>query len=250
MADYKEDKNNIILKKILKKLDLRFPVAEIHRSTGFGKGNVSSYINDKKPVSDNFIKTLLKEYNLLKDDFTEGGQKQYPQQISEPSMVGEPNAIEVDFRQMDVMFVPLVSKYAYGGFLDNYGDDEYFEDLPKIPFANDKEHKGSYLCFEVKGDSMDDGSYRSYLEGDVLLCRILNQEHWVNSRLHLHRWTKFVIVHRTRGVLVKEILKHDVEKGIITIHSLNDYYEDEELKLKNVSMLLNVVDMRRKEIRR
>ncbi|WP_440881441.1 helix-turn-helix domain-containing protein [Tenacibaculum sp. C7A-26P2] len=157
-------------------------------------------------------------------------------------------AIPLDFSELNVMFVPLVNQYAYAGYLSGYGDDEFIEGLSKIPFIADQEHKDQYLCFEVKGDSMDDGSYESYLEGDVLLCLNIRQDYWM-SKLHINKWD-FVVVHKEKGVLVKRITEHDVENGILTLHSLNEYYDDFQVHLKDVAKIFNIVDDRRKRNRR
>jgi DNA-binding XRE family transcriptional regulator len=161
------------------------------------------------------------------------------------TMVREPEAVYVkNWTEMQVMHVPLVSYYAQAGYLSGFGDPDYLDSLPKIPFSADVEHKGDYLCFEVRGDSMDDGSSASILERDILLCRNVRKEYW-RSKLHINKW-RFVIVHRTEGILVKEIIKHDVASGVITIHSLNDMYDDQELHLKDVSQIFNIVEIRRK----
>jgi len=158
------------------------------------------------------------------------------------------NAIPVNFSEMNVMMVPLVGAYAYAGYLNGFGDNEYLDELPKVSWSDDKEHRGEYLCFEVKGDSMDDGTTESIIDGDVLLCRNVKQEFW-KSKLHINKWD-FVIVHKEKGVLVKRIIEHDVEGGLLTLHSLNDYYEDFKIHLKDVAKILNVVDLKRKHKRR
>lgn len=152
-------------------------------------------------------------------------------------------AISVDYKEMQVMYVPLINQYAYAGYMNGFSDHEYIDSLPKIPFSADQEHKGEYLCFEVKGDSMDDGTVDAILERDILLCRNVRKEHWIN-KLHINRWD-FVIVHREKGIVVKRILKHDVEKGILTLHSLNEDYDDYEVHLRDVSQILNIVDIKR-----
>ncbi|MDB0602310.1 S24 family peptidase [Tenacibaculum maritimum] len=157
-------------------------------------------------------------------------------------------AIPVDFTEMNIMFVPLVSKFAYAGYLDNLGDDEYLEELPKIPFANDVQNRGDYLCFEVKGDSMESDTPDTILEGDVLLCRNVRQDYW-KSKLHINKWD-FVIVHKERGILIKRITEHNTETHELTLHSLNDYYDDFKIHLKDVQAIFNVVDLRRKRNRR
>lgn len=139
-----------------------------------------------------------------------------------------------------IMNVKLVGQYAQAGYLCGYNDPEYMDSLPTIPFAVDSEHKGNYICFEVKGDSMDDGSKHSYEQGDIVLCREVNQEYW-KSRLHYNHWNAFVIVHQTDGILIKQIISHNVEKGFITIHSFNDLYPDREIDLREIKAIYNVV---------
>lgn len=142
-----------------------------------------------------------------------------------------------------IIYVPLVNQYAYAGYLCGYADAEYIETLPAIPFIVDQEAHGHYIAFEVKGDSMDDGTDEAYKEGDRLLCREIRPELWVNSKLHIRKWD-FVIVHE-EGILIKRIVDHDVEKCTITIHSLNSYYPDRVLHLKDVRQIFNVIEMSR-----
>lgn len=140
------------------------------------------------------------------------------------------------------MRVPLVNQYAHAGFLNGYGGDSYYDNLPTIPFIVDKEYKGRYLAFEVKGDSMDDGSKRSLEQGDVLLVREVEKIHWEN-KLHYKQWDAFVIAHVTEGIIVKQIIDHDVAKGIITCHSLNPspQYSDIKLNVLEIVGIFNVV---------
>ena len=163
-------------------------------------------------------------------------------------MTGEENksSSEVQIVDTNVMMVPLVNQYVHAGYMSGYADEEYVETLPKIPWIVDKEYKGRYISFEVKGDSMYDGTYDSYLEGDLLLCREVRMDLWKDSKLHFTKWD-FVIVHE-EGVIVKRVIDHNVESHTITIHSLNpdkSKYPDEEIDLCNVQQILNVVSMMR-----
>jgi hypothetical protein len=152
----------------------------------------------------------------------------------------------VPFEFGSIMNVPLVNQYAYAGYLCGYSDPEYIGALPTIPFPVDREYKGQYICFEVKGDSMDDGSKYSFDQGDIVLCREISRDYW-KTKLHIKQWNAFVIVHQTEGILIKQIIDHDVENGIITIHSLNPLYEDRQIHLSEVKMLFNVVKMQRNQ---
>lgn len=167
------------------------------------------------------------------------------------NVITETGNIEVEFLNAEtssIMFVPLVTQYAYAGYLNGYSDDEYVESLPKVPFILDKEYKGQYLCFEVKGDSMECENEESINEGTILLCRNVRQDYW-KSKLHINKWD-FVIVTKTEGILVKRIIKHDVDKGIIVLHSLNEFYPDKEIHLKDVQQIFNIVEVQQKRKRR
>ena len=142
-----------------------------------------------------------------------------------------------------IIQVPLVNQYAYAGYLSGYQTDTYLDSLPTIPFIADHEMKGNYIAFEVKGDSMNDGTEESYLEGDKLFCREIPQHLWVDSKLHIRKWD-FVIVHE-EGILVKRIIDHDVQNHTITVHSLNDFYPDKVIDLAEVRQIFNVVEMQR-----
>lgn len=142
--------------------------------------------------------------------------------------------------QQDVVYIPLVNQFAYAGYLDGYSDCTYLEQLPKVPFIVDHEGHGNYIAFEVKGDSMNNGTEESYLEGDRLYCREIQPHLWATSKLHLRKWD-FVIVHED-GIVVKRIIDHDVENHTITIHSLNDMYPDRVIDLCDVKQIFNVIE--------
>ena len=142
-----------------------------------------------------------------------------------------------------IINVPLVNQYAYAGYLNGYQNETYMNTLPTIPFIVDHEAKGNYIAFEVKGDSMNDGTEESYLEGDRLLCREVPSYLWAENKLHIKKWD-FVIVHE-EGIIVKRITNHDVENHKITVHSLNELYPDREIDLAEVKQIFNIVEMQR-----
>ena len=146
---------------------------------------------------------------------------------------------------MLMMEVPLVSQYAYAGYLSGYGDAEFLDELPRIPWVVDREHKGNYLCFEVRNDSMYDGSFNSYAEGDRVLGREILQHHWQN-KLHLEKWD-FIIVHKRDGILLKKIAEHDPQSGTLRLHSLNPMYEDITVNTDDLAQIFNVVQVWRKK---
>jgi hypothetical protein len=144
-----------------------------------------------------------------------------------------------------IMIVPLVTEYAYAGYLSGFRDPEYLEELPKHTIIVDKHHKGNYRAFEGVGDSMDDGTKESIPDGSIVTAREINQDYW-KSRFHTHRYKDYVIVTNDEGIIIKRIINHDVENGIITCHSLNpdkSYYPDFNINLRDVKQIFNIVNV-------
>lgn len=143
-----------------------------------------------------------------------------------------------------IMIVPLVQDYAYAGYLSGFQDEEYLDELPKHSFVVNKQHRGSYMAFQVIGDSMNNGTSESIPEGSTVTGREIQRHLW-NSRFHIHRFKDYVIVHK-EGILIKRITKHDVDSGIITCRSLNpdkDAYPDFELNLDDCRQIFNIVNV-------
>lgn len=136
--------------------------------------------------------------------------------------------------------VRLVTNKAKAGWSDGYYNEEYLEDMPIVVIDADDNYKGKYLAFEVAGDSMEP----DYLEGDIVICREVQRHLW-NSKLHFKDWD-FVIAHSTQGIMLKEIIDHNVETGDIICHSINPRHEDFTLNLREIAHLYNVVEVRQK----
>ncbi|AZJ34423.1 helix-turn-helix transcriptional regulator [Tenacibaculum singaporense] len=207
--------------------------AKFYRDTGIKRGFLDS---DKlnSSISDTFLVTITDVYKDLNLSWliAEAGKME----------VNSTDAKWIEYGQFKL--VPLISKRARAGFLSGWEDDEYIEELPKIPWEVDREYKGNYLTFEVVGDSMEcDNPRESILEGDLLLGREVRNEYWT-SKLHIHKWD-FIIVHKTEGILVKRIIEHDVSSGKLILKSLNPYYEDQTVYMNDLTGIFNIVDIKR-----
>ncbi|TSE10325.1 LexA family transcriptional regulator [Aquimarina algiphila] len=226
-------------------------IKDLIEETGIKKGTLFNYMKGKTPItleaflniSDVLETPPLELLALVQNIELNADATKMIQNIESNS-----DAIPIDTLNVNVMMIPLVNQYAYAGYLNGFSDEDYVEELPKMPYLADREYKGNYVFFEVKGESMDNASYESYLEGDLILCREVRQDFW-SSKLHINKWD-FVIVHKTEGILLKRITDHDVDKGTLILHSLNDYYEDIKVHLKDVAKIFNVVDVRRNRSRR
>jgi phage repressor protein C with HTH and peptisase S24 domain len=145
------------------------------------------------------------------------------------------------------MRVPIVPARAYAGYMTGFADPEYYDDLEDILIGVDKEPGGTYIGFEVVGKSMicldtEELAEQSIFPGRIAIGRELPPEHW-KTRLHTHNYKNWIFVHKTEGILIKQIAKHDVDNGIITIHSLNPDYQDEDLKLSDMQQIFSVLEI-------
>lgn len=197
---------------------------------------ITRIINEKRSPSRSTCEKIVSafpKYSLTWILTGEGNMLTDTTSLDEASPIDEPI----------ILRVPLVSQYAQAGYLCGYADAAYMATLPTIPYIVDHEAQGHYVAFEVKGDSMNDGTEDAILEGDRLLCREIMPHLWADSKLHIRKWD-FVIVH-TEGILVKRIIDHDVENHTITIHSLNSMYPDKVINLTDVKQIFNVIELQR-----
>lgn len=211
--------------------------AQFYRETQIKRGFLDA---DKlsATISDKFLAIIAGVYTDLKLSWLITGKGDM-----EHTQVNKSNAVWVDYNNFKL--VPLVGKRARAGFLAGWEDEEYIEELPKIPWEVDREYKGNYLTFEAVGDSMEsiNSPRESIYEGDLLLVREVDKHHWSN-KLHINQWD-FIIVHKEEGILVKRIIEHDVETGKLVLHSLNNYYKNQTVYMNDLVGIYNVIDIKR-----
>ena len=154
------------------------------------------------------------------------------------------NARPVD--DLSYMNVPVIHIKAQCGYLAGYGDTEYIDTLPTMPVIVDKTYHGKYRIFEAEGDSMDDNSRLAICDGDKVLAREVRRDLWL-PKLHINDWY-FVIIHRTKGISIKQITAQD-DKGNITCHSLNELFNDYTVNLDDVVEIYNVIKVVERNMR-
>ena len=201
------------------------------RMIGFNQSNLSKIMREERDIPANLIEKIL-DCTKVKRTWLLTGEGEMMDTMDDATPITPERRVGVR----------LVSQYAYGGYLGGYADNEYLDTLPLIDFTPDREMTGNWLAFEVRGDSMDDGSKESYVEGEIVICREVERDYWQDSRLFINR-RDFVIVHKD-GILIKRIAAHDVEHHTITIHSLNPLYPDRILNLADVMQIYSIVESR------
>lgn len=215
------------LRKILS--DSGLNQSKFAEKAGIRQNNLSEILSGKRPIGVNVANKIYISFGINPNWLLTGTGEKIP--------TGQGNAKRVE--NIQYMEVPVVHVHARCGYLTGYGDPVYIESLPTMPVIVDKTYNGNYRVFEAEGDSMDDGSRKAIFDGDNLLCREVKRDLW-QYKLHYNDWY-FVIVDKKDGIVVKQIIDHDVEKGIITCHSLNPLFQDYQVHLDDVAELYNVI---------
>jgi phage repressor protein C with HTH and peptisase S24 domain len=203
------------------------------------------------------VSKILTSFSVYKQEiwgFQE--EKNIPQPNNEAKIISQfPNVEESEIEDKYLyapdgsmgMKVYTVPAKAQAGYLSGYPDPEYYESFDFVIIPVDKKHSSDYLSFEVTGDSMVclssvEMAERSIFPGRIAVGRLLQRDKWY-YKLHIHNYDYWVIAHKTKGILIKSIINHDVTKGIITIHSLNPEYKDEDLRLDDIEQMFSVVQI-------
>ena len=222
--------------------------AHFGQVTGLDKGNLSRYLNDKKEIGEEtlvrVVSSIQRIQPSLNRDWLVYGEGSMLKSESAAHRV-ENNVRPILVGEKEWADVPLVPFSARAGALCGFGDPQWLEDKQTMQVLVDSRLKGDYVLFEVEGDSMDDGSRDSFLDGDVLLCRIVPQSDWQYS-IKRRRATFCVLATKLDGIALKQITKHDRVKQVITCHSLNPAYDDYELALSDVQAIFYVEELNKR----
>lgn len=215
----------------------------------FPKSNYEAFIEYWNISRDFFYHGEGEMFNKNTKDVTKQNENFTVQNATR--YIGEifPGEEETNFRDLGrgqlLMLVPVVDVFTMAGYLENMQDREYVDEMPTIDLIVDRKHRGKYLAFKVKGDSMSDGTEDSIPNNSTVIGRWIDKELW-RSKLHTHDWDDYIIVHKS-GTIVKRVIAHDTEEGTITIHSLNEdknRFPDEVLYLDDIYQMFNVIELR------
>ena len=207
-------------------------------------------------LDDDFKKNALKALGLNYDEvFGQVSNRTSLREAFDLGAFNDDDPLEIDREKEYIdlgngsyrLKVPLINHVASMGYLHGYADPGFIEELPEHFITVRHVPRGVYRSFVARGDSMRDGTERSILPNSIVTGRVINQELYRHSKLHLHKFQVYIIVHR-EGIMIKEITAHDVSGGTLTIHSWNPdkkQYPDQVLDMSEVLQILNVVKVER-----
>jgi hypothetical protein len=205
------------------------------KSVGISSGYLSS---QSKSIGSDIIEKIVAKYNDLNIEWLITGKGRMIKDLHWQEI----GTVE-DVSYKKLIYAPLVGRYSQTYYFNRLNDRSYIDSLPTLPVIMESDGKGSYICFEMWDDSMNDGSDNSYNQGDILICREIDNA-VRQKKLYSNKPKSFVIIHET-GIIAKQIIAHDLEKKVITVHSPNQTYGTALIELQNVKKLFNILKLQR-----
>lgn len=203
-------------------------------------GISSGYLSTKSPsLGSDIINKIARIYHDLNIEWLITGNGK---------MINTPYWNEIGtaerFAYKNLIYAPLVSRYAQAEYINRLNDKPYIDSLPTIPISADSQSKGGYMCFEMWNESMNDGSDCSYNVGDVLVCREI--EHAAGRRkLCSNKPKSFVLVHKSKGIIAGQITAHDINDELISLHFPNLLFDDFHSSLNEVKKMFVILQLQR-----
>ena len=101
------------------------------------------------------------------------------------------------------------------------------------------------IAFEVKGDSMDNGTRSSFEDGDRLIVKPFSIESFRNNISN--DLNSFWVIETERGYLFRQIVESDNTRDAIRCHSLNvsGQYPDVFVEIRNITKVGRVIESQR-----
>lgn len=240
------------LTRMIEEIRFREKINQTRIAAQLGVG--AHYLSDVKagryPLTDELIGKLYGQYPYLrkiKEQPTDFAEAVPSIDMTEIEYAGANKNHGIFFRDRNTgkLFISVPHMpYAARGEFPNLADSlEPLSEWGRELYEVDRKANGTYISFDVRGDSMDNGMRKCLQDGDKVLVRELELDNWRTLRAGDHRY--WVIVFGS-SVLIKEISTFDSETGVITCHSLNPSpeYHDFTLSLDDVRHLYYVIKLK------
>jgi len=180
---------------------------------------ISDIMTGKRSVNSDIIEKCAQNFDINLNYLYRGtGEVMNSKELVNDDVV-TPN----NYFQERIAYVPIA---AQAGYIEQFLDDTYLEDLVSFSLPDSRYQHGSYRCFDVVGDSMEPSIY----SGDKLICQSVEQQYWINSIKNNY---VYVIV-SNEGVIVKRVINQLASTKSLTLISDNSFYSNTEILANDI----------------
>lgn len=233
----KTEKSNLIKEafSLLKSRGLVHTQRDLGRAVDRAEASISKIMKgDENYYTPSFVSDLNSAFGgIFNEEYLLGGGgkllKEQPEEpraqiVNEVTPVPEENYIMVEYADL------RASAGRLGG-----GDIAQLPETHKRLLPREYE-KGNYLVVRVDGDSMDDGTKRSLVDGDEVLIREITEQ--LREGLPIKK-SLFVITTKEGNVL-KQIVEINREDEYIVCRSFNERYHDYKIPFEGICQIFLV----------
>ncbi|MBK5723074.1 helix-turn-helix transcriptional regulator [Dysgonomonas sp. Marseille-P4677] len=143
--------------------------------------------------------------------------------------------------------ISLVQRRSMDEYISKHEDESFLYNLPTIPLRIDESFKGKYMCFEIDGDGMNDGSNKSLLDGDIVLGREIQRGSWGHN---IQVSDFYFIIVSNNNISICKILDNNIHGREFICEPLNPIYgEKYSIRMSDVQELYHVVKLVDRQIR-
>ena len=150
-------------------------------------------------------------------------------------------SVDTNTQLNGVLFTPFYHKYVE---TTRQSFAKMIQDLPKTTWKLPKEYENisidNFLSFEMVGDSMSDGSYKSLINGDILLGLEIDRADW-NENLNTEHY-KYVVMYNDVRIYFANI---EVDINRISLSFLNSTSKTVEMRHDHVFKLYQIIKISR-----
>ncbi len=192
---------------------------------------ISDILRGKRKVTIDIIEKCSEKYHLNANYIMTGEGNIISK--TDSRTVGVAPAVAVVTDQKGNERIAYVPHSAHAGYVDNYTQPSFYDELMTFTLPDNRYSHGTYRCFDVVGDSMEP----SIFSGDKVICSFVEQEYWIR---HVKNHYVYVVVTQ-EGIVVKRI-KNDIQiNRSITLISDNNYYDSQIIDITEVKEIWQVV---------
>lgn len=203
--------------------------SELAALLGYTRSSFSQFLNEKKPITDNFINKISSlDSNVNKLYIRQGGELLI--MPSNHQTLDSTEELLPEDMENYKLSIPLIPVDAFAGVANNNGyaiDLDSIEERYIVPLFN---KKGVDFMIQVRGASM----YPKYSNGDIVACKFVRE-------LIFIQWNKvYIIDTKSQGAMIKRLLPSK-DPSYITCRSDNPDYLDFDIPLSEINNIALVI---------
>lgn len=195
-------------------------------SLDYAPQSFSDIVNGKREATVELLRKAVEVYNINARFLFTGEGPLFEQGRNDDPIL----SIVVDGKGDEMILHVPVS--AQAGYVDQLYDEEYIAQLPAFTLPDNIFRRGTFRCFDVKGESMEP----LFFAGDKVVCSFIERDFWVNS---IKDNQVFVVV-SVNGIVVKRVINNITATKSISCISENGYFNAYELPVSEIMEIWKV----------